>query len=433
MGFLEKIFGRKKETKKPPETPENIELDLDKAGTWFEDEISGFTETINLDAENLIRQIKNISENLESSLQSLETKESEDELKGRMKKLAIDNKTSFIKKVKAFNSSISPPDPKDTLLFSEFCTKIITDINRMTKGMSKNIYFAKMLFAEETNDITAELNSMTRLADEFQKKQDMHKIDQITEVRNLLQEIESLSETQKKGKVKLEQKKQALEILEDEKNKTQKNLQKLEVSEESSRLKQMLKEKDDLNDEISMSRNNIIQIFSPLAKALKKYERFSTSLSADDAKILAAYIESPFRALKTDTEYTILDRITEETEKLISSGKIDLKDRQKEKALARLNALKDHSLLNQHLSEHSRLKEQIKNIETSLNAIKINRETETTKRKLKDIEGNIEDEEQDIQKIKNTQKDTDETISMKIEKLETALSRISGKSISVKP
>ncbi len=431
MGFLEKIFGRKKETKKPPETPENIELDLDKAGTWFEDEISGFTETINLDAENLIKQIKNISENLESSLQSLETKESEDELKGRMKKLAIDNKTSFIKKVKAFNSSISPPDPKDTLLFSEFCTKIITDINRMTKGMSKNIYFAKMLFAEETNDITAELNSMTRLADEFQKKQDMHKIDQITEVRNLLQEIESLSETQKKGKVKLEQKKQALEILEDEKNKTQKNLQKLEVSEESSRLKQMLKEKDDLNDEISMSRNNIIQIFSPLAKALKKYERFST-LSADDAKILAAYIESPFRALKKDTGFQTLDKITEETEKLITSGKIDLKDRQKEKALARLNALKDHSLLNQHLSEHSRLKEQIKNIEASLNTIKINRETETTKRKLKDIEGNIEDEEQDIQKIEKTRKDTDETICLKTEKLETALSRISGKSISVK-
>ncbi|NOQ38673.1 hypothetical protein GQ472_07365, partial [archaeon] len=73
-----------------------------------------------------------------------------------------------------------------------------------------------------------------------------------------------------------------------EKNKTQNNLQKLEKSEESSRLKQMLKQKDDLNDEISMNRNCIIQIFSPLAKALKKYERFSTSLSADDAKILSA-------------------------------------------------------------------------------------------------------------------------------------------------
>ncbi len=433
MGFLEKIFGRRKEEPSIPETPENIELDLDKAGTWFEDEISGFTKTINTDAEALVKQITNISENLEGSLQSLETKESEDELKGRMKKLATDNKTSFIKKVKAFNSSISPPDPKDALLFSEFCTKIISDINRMTKEMSKNIYFAKMLFAEETNDITAELNSMARLAHEFQKKQDMHKIDQVTEVRNLLQEIESLSETQKKGKVKLEQKKQALEELHNEKNRIQKNLQKLEASEESSRLKQMLKEKEDLNDEISMNRNCIIQIFSPLVKAFKKYERFSTSLSADDAKILAAYIESPFRALKIDTEYTILDKITEETEKLITSGKIDLKDRQREKALARLKSLKDHSLLNQHLSEHSRLKEQIKTIETSLDAIKINRETETAKRKLKDIESNIEDEEQDIQKIKNTQKDTDKTISLKTEKLEKALTKISGKDISVKP
>ena len=432
MGFLEKIFGRKKEEETLPKTPENIELDLDKAGTWFEDEISGFTKTINTDAEALVKQIKKISENLESSLQILETKESEDELKGRMKKLATDNKTSFIKKVKAFNSSILPPDPKDTLLFSEFCTKIISDINRMTKEMSKNIYFAKMLFAEETNDITSELNSMARLAHEFQKKQDMHKIDQITEVRNLLQEIKCLSETQKKENKRLEQKKQALEELHDEKNRTQKNLQKLEASEESFRLKQILKEKDDLNDEISMNRNCIIQIFSPLAKAFKKYERFSTSLSADDAKILAAYIESPFRALKIDTEYTILDKITEETEKLITSGKIDLKDRQREKALARLKSLKDHSLLNQHLSEHSRLKEQIKTIETSLDAIKINRETETAKRKLKDIESNIEDEEQDIQKIKNTQKDTDETISLKTEELEKALSKISGKDISVK-
>ncbi|MCK5043109.1 MAG: hypothetical protein KAR51_03700, partial [Candidatus Aenigmarchaeota archaeon] len=82
MGFLEKIFGRKKEEPSIPETPENIELDLDKAGTWFEDEISGFTKTINTDAKDLIKQIKNISENLENSLQILETKESEDELKG---------------------------------------------------------------------------------------------------------------------------------------------------------------------------------------------------------------------------------------------------------------------------------------------------------------------------------------------------------------
>jgi len=431
MGFLEKIFGKKKEEETLPETPENIELNLNDTEAWFEDEISGFTKTINTDAEALTKQIKNISENLESSLQILETKESEDELKGRMKKLAIDNKTSFIKKVKAFNSSISPPNPKSTLLFSEFCTKIISDINRMTKEMSKNIYFAKMLFAEETNDITAELNSMTRLAHEFQKKQDMHKIDQITEIRNLLQEIKCLSETQKKENKRLEQKKQALEELHDEKNRTQKNLQKLEASEESSRLKQMLKEKDDLNDEISMNRNCIIQIFSPLAKAFKKYERFS-SLSADDAKILAAYIESPFGALKIDTEYTILDKITGETEKLITSGKIDLKDRQKDKALTRIKALKDHSLLNRHLSEHSRLKEQLKDLETSLKAIKINRETETAKRKLKDIESNIEDEEQDIQKIENTQNDTDETISLKIEKLEKALSKISGKEISVK-
>ena len=148
MGFLEKIFGRKKEEETLPEKPKKTELNLNETEAWFEDEISGFTETINLDAKNLIKQIKNISENLESSLQSLETKKSEDELKGRMKKLAIDNKTSFIKKVKAFNSSISPPDPKDTLLFSEFCTKIITDINRMTKGMSKNIYFAKSKFQD---------------------------------------------------------------------------------------------------------------------------------------------------------------------------------------------------------------------------------------------------------------------------------------------
>jgi len=432
MGFLEKIFGRKKEEPSIPEKPKKTELNLNEAEAWFEDEISGFTKTVNTDTKNLIKQIKDISENLESSLQDLETKESEDELKGRMKKLAIDNKASFIKKVRAFNSSISPPDSRSTMLFSDFCTKIITDINMMTKGMSKNIYFAKMLFPEETNDITAELNSIARLAHEFQKKQNKDKINQITEVRNLLQEIECLSETQKKGNKKLEQKKQALETLGGEKNRTQKNLQKLETSEESSRLKQLTEQKDDLNDEISMNRNNIIQIFSPLAKVLKKYERFSTSLEADDAKILAAYIESPFRALKIDTEYTILDKITEETEKLIASGKIDIKDKQKEKTLTRLKALKDHSLLNQHLSEHSRLKEQIKDIEASLKAIKINKETETAKQKLKDIEGRIENEEQDIQKIENTQKDTDKSISLKTEKLEKALSKISGKDISVK-
>ena len=432
MGFLEKIFGRKKEEETLPEKPEEIELDLDKAEAWFEDEMSGFIKTVNTDADSLIKQIKNISENLEDSLQKLETKESEDELEGRMKMLAIGNKESFIRKVRLFNSSISPPEPKNIPLFSDFCVKIISDINRMTKEMSKNIYFAKMQFGEEINDITANLNSMTRLVDEFQKKQDMHKINQITVVRNLLKEIKMQSETQKNGNLNLEQKRENLEALQDEKNKAQKNLENVEASEESSQLKQMIEQKDNLNDEISINRNNIIQIFSPLAKVLKKYERFNTSLSADDTKILAAYIESPFRALKIDTEFRTLNKITEETEKLITSGKIDLKDRQKEKALTRISALKDHSLLNKHLSEHKQLKEQLKDLETRIKATKINRETETARQKLKDIESKAENEEQDIQKIKNTQKNTDETISLKTEELEKALSKISGKDISVK-
>ncbi|MEA2004575.1 MAG: hypothetical protein U9O53_06525 [archaeon] len=431
MGFLEKIFGRKKEEETLPEKPEKIKLDLDKAEAWFDDEMSGFIKTINADADSLVKQIKNVSENLEESLQKLETKESEDELEGRMKMLAIGNKESFIKKVRLFNS-ISPPEPKDTLLFSDFCTKVISDINRMTKKTSKNIYFAKMQFGEEINDITASLNSMASLIHEFQKKQDMRRINRITEVRNLLKEIKSLSETQKEGNRNLEQKIENLKTSEDEKNKAKKNLENVEASEESSRLKQMIEQKGNLNDEISINRNNIILIFSPLAKVLKKYERFDTSLSADDAKILAEYIKSPFRALKIDTEFLTLDKITEETEKLITSGKIDLKDRQKEKALARISSLKDHSLLNKHLSEHSRLKEQLNDLEIRIKATKINRETETARQKLKDLEDRTEKEEQDIQKIKNTQKNTDETISLKTKDLETALTRISGKDISFK-
>lgn len=434
MGFFEKIFGNKEVVEVTSEIPEKIEIDLSETAAWFESEISGFLAKVDTEAQRFIRQMTTISEKLNENLDMLERAESDDEIGHRMRNFAYDNKASFVNKVRAFNAKIIFSDAKGTLGFYDFFSMVANDINRLTGETARNIHLAKMLFAEDVKEITSGLNDMADVAQESLKVliEYKDKSDMVTEIRVLLQEIESVSEMHEKEKRSLVQKRQSIETLHGEKKKADKILKGLETGEEASRSKQILEQKEVLDTDISKIRSDIFHAFSPLAKVLKKYERFSTGLTPDDEKILAVYIESPVKAIVLDKGFKTLSRIIENTEMLIDSGKIDLKDKQKQKVLSRLAKLKDTSVLGREVTEYNRLHGQLINIETMLDSMGVNKEIETARQKLKDIEDGIISVGQDVSRIEKERDVTNKSVSLKITELETVLSKMLDKDVSVR-
>lgn len=433
MGFFERIFGKKDIVEEKTEDIETISIDFSETSAWFETEISGFLKTVNDDACVFISQIIDVSEKLNKDLDMLETAESDDEIGSRMRKFAYDNKTSFINKVRAFNSKITPPDVLDSLLFFDYFGMVAIEINKLTRETVRNIHLAKMLFADEIKEVTDCLNDISDIILESQKALNRHKdkSDKVKEIRDMLHGAEDILAGLGSDNKRLMQKKISLEKLQDKKKRYELSLHKLETSEDVSELKQIIEQKDDADAKISKIRSDILQTFSYVSKVLKKYERHSTGLNSGDEKILALYIESPVKALVRDKGFKTLSRIIENTEILIDSGKIDLKDKQKNKVLVRLNNLKDISMLDGWATEYNQLQDTSENLKDVLCGMEINNEIERARQNLNGIDGLIVRDEQDILRIEKEVSDSNKIVSLKTEELETVLSEMLGRDVSV--
>ncbi|MCK5333995.1 MAG: hypothetical protein KAJ24_05755, partial [Candidatus Aenigmarchaeota archaeon] len=211
----------------------------------------------------------------------------------------------------------------------------------------------------------------------------------------------------------------------------QKELSALNESDELAQLKQVREQKQKLDDERAFAEARVLQMFSPLGKAMKKYERYSTGLDREGAKTLALYMSAPLNALLEDKKQKVLGTILDNMEMLINSGRIDLKGKQKEKTASQIALLKKSSNLASHIENYESTQKKINELDNKLKSAKIIEKIGSKKDALSGIENKIEEEKQKIIKLKHVIENNEQNTTQKIKELEPLLSRISEKEVSV--
>ncbi|MCK4550584.1 MAG: hypothetical protein KAT91_01390, partial [Candidatus Aenigmarchaeota archaeon] len=297
----------------------------------------------------------------------------------------------------------------------------------------KNIYFVNMLFAKESTEITGNLKAVGSIAHESQKalQKDKNKIELISTTRETIQETKELIRAQKNENENLKQDESILKKLRNEEKETKQELNELNDGVESAQLKQLQEQLKILDTRAGRIKGNVLQMFSPLTKALKKYGRYGIGLDKEGLTTLALYIEFPFKAVLIDKDLKTLDKILENTKDLIDKGKIDLKDKQKQKTITQIDNLKNHSELNNFLDEYEKTRKLIEETENKIKDSKLNKKIDSAKQKLGDIENQMENKKQAIHKLENNLRSIDQNISHKIKELEIALKKISNKDVSI--
>lgn len=429
VAFFEKIFG-KKEVKKE----EGIKLDFYKTKEWFENKTSEFLDSINKEIKKSFEQLENFSGKINKSLENLEKAEPEKEIEDRVRKIIQDNRIAFIKKTRNFTGKIKYPDTKNTPDVLEFYDVLIGNTNRLVVDTQKNIYFSRMLFPEKIAEIMHDLKNFTSTVNESQKtlNEDKARINLISKTSENIEKIKNLINTEKDENRMLEQNKQAFKNIENDEKNTQKLIDELGESSELTCMKKAEEHLEILNNKASEIKNNVLQMFFPLTKAFKKYERCCTEISKDEIKTLRLYIECPFKAVLIDRDFKTLYKILENTENLVKSGKINLKDKQKQKSLIQIDKLKNHSELNNFLAELENTKKSVEYLENKTKNMKINKEISSAKQKLAEIENTKEDKKEEINRQEVNLKNINQDISKEVKELETALRKISDKDVSVK-
>jgi len=155
--------------------------------------------------------------------------------------------------------------------------------------------------------------------------------------------------------------------------------------------------------------DRIYNLFSPLQRALKKYERDSL-----DQDLIQIYLDSSIKGLKEDPKLKILN-VLQKMKAAIENDSLGFKDKEKEKILERIPLIKKEDL-EKAGKDHERLANELKAAE---NMIKLN----SVMHDLKDIDYKIEHTkneilriDENIDKLKNMKDKTDpETMQKELE------------------
>ena len=431
MSFFSKLFGSKKDEEEI--TPVRTTVRFDELGSWFDKETSGILEPVTQSTKTFFEELKAVSGELNVCIGRLECAKIEKEPEERVKLFAIDNRKALVKKVRAFNSKIRFPDAKNLPETARFHSEIGLELNNLIKDTAKNIHFTNMLFTEEVKDFGNSLRKLGVVLGKSQKAlhENKQKIDSIFETEEKIEEIKSLMDAQKNGEEKLKFAKAAMKKMHAREKELQKELSALNESDELAQLKQVREQKQKLDDERAFAEARVLQMFSPLGKAMKKYERYSTGLDREGAKTLALYMSAPLNALLEDKKQKVLGTILDNMEMLINSGRIDLKGKQKEKTASQIALLKKSSNLASHIENYESTQKKINELDNKLKSAKIIEKIGSKKDALSGIENKIEEEKQKIIKLKHVIENNEQNTTQKIKELEPLLSRISEKEVSV--
>ncbi|MCK5040363.1 MAG: hypothetical protein KAR87_05330 [Candidatus Aenigmarchaeota archaeon] len=437
MNFLEKLFGKREKTKRTKETEEKplcVTIKFEQANAFLKETAAPFLESINDMTDSAIKNIKDHFKDLDENLDALEKAVPEEHAEDRPRKLMLGNRAAFIRKVKTFENNIAFPSTKVVPKIREFYKSLIMDMNVLLKDTHKNIYFSNMLFPDEMEKTIGSLREMGHIADQSIKELDSNKekIEMIEQAENNIKKVHDL--TTKKKTIFQSQKKSKENIKELQRKKEEliKELDYLNTSEERKTLGKEEEKLKSLEEEIDNIRNTIINMFSPLSKTMKKYERDSAGLSKEERNTLCLYIDSPVEALIGDKDMKTLDKIILNAENMIKEGGITLKDKkQEEKILHHMSRLKNHEELKDILVGYERTKRQAEETSNSIKDMNISERISSTEHELAALNENIVTEKENMAGLGKSIPEVDNEILLKVKELENELSGISGKDVTM--
>ena len=363
MNFFKRLFGKKQKDSK--------EFKLDELEDWIKDNspiFKNFKDIFNkIDIETKEANIK---------LDNLENinfpKDADEYIKKRVK----DNIEAYSRQIRLFLNKINIDITLNFQSINEFCNNLEQDLEKLNKGTSKSFYIIQLLF---NNDVSKVASSIKKISDLNRELIEIPNRDDSLIWEGVLLKINKLRTGyifNERLQKELNEKEKLLEQNHSELEELNKKRSELEISEEYTKLISMRGERDELEKEMYELKNEVINLFGPLDKALKKF------IKTGENEILEEYADSPLTLFK-DYDLIIIDEL-KKIEKAILDNKIDLDEKKREKVLKIIQEI-NHEKLRGYVDKENDIEDKIKQFEKDIFANPILKEEINMEYKLKSL------------------------------------------------
>lgn len=174
--------------------------------------------------------------------------------------------------------------------------------------------------------------------------------------------------------------------------KAREDMEMLKTSKNAEQLEESKKDEKKIIDKIKELENQLVNLFSPLQKSLKKYNNMCFVKKVD------SYIENPVETLLKDPELEIL-KVLRDVKKMVEENKIDLKDDKRKKTIESLSQL-NRDFIKCFIDEYSSLKKQLSSVQAEITSNTVLKEISSLEKDLNSYNFKIENIEKEIDRIK---------------------------------
>ncbi len=342
------------------------------------------------DVKEELQRIQNIREQLKQNLKKLEEVEIKDQVPQKAKDVVKGNIPAYIRAVEIFLEKTNIPEENNPEKIIDFYESTQKELDNLGKRTARNFAIMQTLIGKELADTAKNIKEIDEATKNLVKK--AQKLKKIEEIKKHIKRIEEARKNKEEYERLVGEYKKEKERLAQEKKELEKEIKRLEEGKEAKELQQLKKQLEGVEHKKKELDNELLNLFSPLEKALKRYNNMFYIKKVED------YIESATETLKQDKELEII-KYFNDIKKMVVEGKMELKDDKKKKALESLERLnKDY--LTRFIKEHEELDKERANIEQKIIENKYEKEKRELHNKIIEKDKRTEEIEKEMGKIK---------------------------------
>jgi hypothetical protein len=379
--------------------PKKEDIPTEQLKQWFSQKTEPVYSKLNIQLTDVFQSIPEHISQIKTNITNLENANIKDEekIEPKVKQVVLGNRINYIRILSQFIDEVEIPQNINYETSNNFCSKITEKLDELSKSTGKSFYTVQHLFPDQVDAIAKNISSFNKAVKTVKSVIEKNKIQKIEEIKIHIQILIKSIEKKESLKQELEQIKTRLENSRKMKQENENKTEQLKNSKEYNEFNKIKQEKDDINIKIHSIENQIIDLFSQLAPALKKFQRITLK---DDA-LIADYAENPVKTLLEDTNLKIIE-LLKNMKKSILSNSIDIRDKKREKTLEKIDQITQEQLKNMQ-SKYSQLKQSKNGLN---NKLKSNR----TMPLLEEMQYKHEHHLSMIEKLKKDIQETEEKI-----------------------
>ena len=420
LEFLKKIFKNEEQ-----EVKKVIEINLQNLEEWLNEKAKPLMEEIRQQIDEILMKINEELQRARINVEILENAKLQNpNIPFKAKQYMEGNSKAYIRAINSFlgNMEINNRNYFYLLNFCRGFDELISDLNKSTL---RSYTILQEFFANETSKIAQNLKNFDTL---FAELMSVLNNENIVAANNARERIQSLK-TRTKQKINMgidfKISEAGIKLANNEKNTIMADIEKFNKSYEHNNFLKLNEEKKSKTASFYNDENQILQSFSILERALRKYSH----IAFEHEEIVLDYLKQPIGTLANDKNLVILE-ILKNLESLLQKNQLQIDDKKMEKSLEEIKKF-GKGFIGQFLKKYFSFKAEVEDLENKIKATGVAEKFRNFNKQLEDINLRIEKNNEEFNRLKGDVIKINDSIENLKNEIESSLKDIFGQEVKI--